>query len=63
MTTNLNIGVWSYYEVYSRNRLFDPQSYLIGENLYYPFLCLKNESLKKGFNISNYTKPLLKMNS
>ncbi len=49
---NLNIGVWNCYEVFSKNKIFDPNSYPIGENLYYPAFILREKLSKLGMQIN-----------
>lgn len=43
------IAIWNNYTCFSENRLFDPMSYGIGEDLGYPIILLKDTLEKKGF--------------
>lgn len=40
----MNIAIYNYYKQYNGNdALFNPERYLIGDNLGYPFICLQKE--------------------
>lgn len=48
----MKIGIQNFYEIFNKNNsLFKPDIYPIGENLEYPFVCLKNELQKRGHSL------------
>jgi len=53
MKYNTQVGIHSHYNIYNKaNAIFDPKSYVHGENLEYPSVLLKKELSKLGVDIN-----------